>query len=330
MTTQFRRGIALGATTLLIIALAGCAAAAPATSAGASTGRDADYAEEMTEAPAAYATQAVEGYGGGDADAPATGNQAIDNPLVAALPQDRMIIKNGEIVLLVKNTDTAIDQVTQVATDSGGYVLSSQADLTNDIKSATLTIAVRSDQFETAMRRLRQIAIKVMSELSTGEDVSSEFVDLESKLKNLEATRDRIRAFLDDAKTVDEALTINAQLSEVEAEIETVKGRMNYLSGRSAYSTITVQLEQEIALTPTPTPTATPTPTPTPIWSLGPTIEKAANAQVNLVRGLLEVLVWLVFVPGPYALVGVLSVWGFRVWFRRRNGSPPPPSEPTP
>ncbi|MBN1310990.1 MAG: DUF4349 domain-containing protein [Anaerolineae bacterium] len=235
-------------------------------------------------------------------------------------PQDHMIIKNGELDLLVEDTSAAIDQVTQIATDNGGYVLSSQTSLAGQARNATLTIAVRADRFETAMRRLRQSAIEVLRELSTGEDVTSEYVDLESRLRNLEATRDRIQSFLDAAKTVEEALEINKQLAEIEAEIEQVKGRMNYLSGRSAFSTITVNLQQVIEATPTPTPTLTPTPTPTPRWSLNPVIEDATETQIGLARGLLELATWLVIVPGPYCIAGGLVLWGVLVLRRKKGG----------
>jgi hypothetical protein len=238
-------------------------------------------------------------------------------------PIEQMIVKNGEIDLLVQNTDAAINQVTQIADDNGGYVLSNQAAFQGDAKFATITLAVRADQFETAMRRLRQIALKVNSELSSGQDVSSEYVDLQSRLKNLEATRDRIAGLLAEAKTVEQAMAINQQLSDVEGQIEQIKGRMTYLSGRAAYSTITVSLTQQVNATPTPTLTATFTPTPTSPWSLSPTINSAARTQVDLARGLLEIVTWLIVVPGPYLLVIALAVWGFRRWTGRDGGKTP-------
>jgi hypothetical protein len=247
---------------------------------------------------------------------------AVDpNPL----PQDRLIIKNGEMDLIVDNTDIAIDRITQISADNGGYVLSTQADALNGVKNATMTIAVQASQFDTAMRRLRDIAVEVRREISTGQDVTAEFVDLNSRLTNLEATRDRIRTFLERAATVQEALEINNQLSAVEAEIEQVKGRMNYLGGRAAFSTITIYLYQKVDAPPTLTPTPTMTPTPTPLWSLSPTIERAAGTQVNIVRGLLELAVWIIFVPGPYVAIGLAIFMGVRWWLNRR----PPGSSPT-
>ncbi|MBN1431129.1 MAG: DUF4349 domain-containing protein [Anaerolineae bacterium] len=263
-----------------------------------------------------FAEMEEESDSGSSADQPAADDTAPD--LVAALPQDRMIIKNGEIDLLVESADAAIDQVTQIASDNGGYVLSSQASKSGASKIATITIAVKSDQFDTAMRRLRQIAVEVQREISTGEDVSSEYVDLESRLRSLEATRDRIQSFLEDAKTVEEALKVNQQLSDIEAEIEQVKGRMNYLSGRSAFSTITVNIQEKIDAEPTPTPT------PKSPWSLSPVISDATKTQVSLAQGLLSLITWLLIVPGPYCLISGLLLWGVMTIVRRRKGSRPP------
>jgi len=166
-----------------------------------------------------------------------------------------------------RSTDNAIDRTTQIVSDVGGYIISSRVwyqDYSGtNYKYATISLGVPVDEFEHAMSRLRGLAVRVLDENASGQDVTSEFVDAQSQLGNLEATRDRIRSFLDDAKTVEESLRINQELSNIEAQIDQVKGRMNYLSGRSAYSTITLNLEPNLPiLTPTPTPTRRPPPRP--------------------------------------------------------------------
>ena len=218
---------------------------------------------------------------------------------------NHMIIKNGDVKLLVKDTDQALDGVTQIVTDMHGYVVSSrvwyQDYFGTNYKYVSLTMGVPVDQFENALRRLRGLAVRVLDENATGEDVTDQYVDLQSQLTNLEATRDRIKSFLDDAKTVDEALRINQQLSEVEGQIEKIKGQMNYLSDRSAFSTITISLEPEL---PTIVMTPTPTATPIPVQALGPwdpgrTTHKATNALVSAYRVIVEMLIWVLVVLVP-------------------------------
>lgn len=339
----------VGVALLCVLALNACGggaegAAGPAFVADMREVEEAEEEAAVEEAPAeeeeaeyAFATPMAAPSAETSEEEDFTGGGALQSDLVAALPQDRMIVKNGDMDLLVEDTARAIDQVTQVAVDNGGYVLSSQSWMVGETRAATIVIAVRADQFETAMRRLRAIAMEVLFETSSGEDVTSEYVDLESRLRNLEATRDRIRTFLDRATTVEEALEVNAQLADIEAEIEQVRGRMTYLSGRSAFSTITVDLSMPgptptptptPTVTPTPTPTSTPTPTDTPTpWAPGRTIRAAAQTQGALLRWLVEAGIWLVVMLGPYVLVGLLILLGIRALLRRRRAgiSKPPP-----
>ena len=232
---------------------------------------------------------------------------------------NRMIVKNAEIRLLVKETDAAIDRALQVIGDVNGYIISSKAWYQEangeNYKYATITIGVPVDQFETAMRRLRSLSIRVLDENASGQDVTDEYVDLQSQLGNLEATRDRIRKFLDDAQTVEESLRINAELTNIEGQIEQVKGRMNYLSNRSAFSTITATFEPDIPPLPTPTITPTPTPLPTPtpeVWNPGETFGNAKDAVASAYQVIIELLIWLFVVIVPIFAPPVLILWG--IW----------------
>ena len=251
----------------------------------------------------------------------------------------RLIIKNGELKLEVEDTDIAVDRLTQVVTDVGGYIVSSRTyfkeQYGNSYKYGTLTMGVPSDQFEFAMRRLRELAIKVLDERASGQDVTDEYVDLNSRLTNLKATRDRIREFLNEAATVEEALKVNEELTAVEEEIALVQGRMNYLFDRASYSTITVDLSPYVP-EPTPTVTATPRPTPTPTpWLPGETFKDASDTLGSLARGLVDALIFFGVVCVPFlipfgALVyGVFRLGRWLVSLRRgaKKVSPQPPAE---
>ena len=237
-----------------------------------------------------------------------------------------MIVKNADVKLQVEDTDTAIDRSTQIVGDVGGYIISSrvwyQDSNGTNYKYATISMGVPVDQFETAMRRLRGLALRVLDENASGQDVTSEFVDLQSQLGNIEATRDRIRSFLDNAKTVDESLQINAQLTDIEGQIEKVKGRMTYLTGRSSYSTITVNLEPKLPdLTPTPTPTLTPTSTPV-VWNPGKTIDSAKGTVTVAYQGIIDFLISLFIIIVPLFLPPALIIWAIWKLVTRKSAKP--------
>jgi len=244
-------------------------------------------------------------------------------PANAEFAASHMIIKNGEVKLLVEDTDVAIDRATQVVGDLGGYIISSRvwyqpyADGEN-YKYATITIGVPVEQFERALSRLRGLAVKVLDETASGEDVTNQFVDLQSQLTNLEATRDRIKSFLDDAKTVDEALRINQELANVEAQIEQIKGQMNYLQDRSAFSTITVNFEPVL-----PELVSTPMPTPTPsVWNPGETFENAKKSVTSAYQGIVDLLIWFFVVLVPIFAPPAFILWLLWKFLTRKPNKP--------
>lgn len=328
----------------LAITLASCGAPAPApmqspVPAGLLSAKAAPARAEPTKAPAAAPTAAPTA-----APAARVVEKVVEKPVAAAATAAppragelaaartdtnissaasvRKIIKNGEMNLLVADTDRAIDQVTNIAVTSGGYIISSQTTMRGEVKVATLTLGVPVDQFEIVQRQLRSIALKVQNETASGKDVTDEFVDLQSRLLNLEATAARVREFLKQAQTVEEALKVNAQLTEIEGQINQVKGRMNFLQDRSAFSTLLVNLEPERptptpTLTPTVTTTPTPTATPTPIvWQPGETFSAATGRLGSILRLLGDLLIWFIVLGGPIlAIVAIVAA----IWLRGRG-----------
>src|ERR1041385_2285100 len=157
---------------------AACGAAAPAATQAPATQPPMIEMFAATQAPAMEAPMAADQSLSADKSG---ANQAVDAALPAptnaayeinnqngenVVVQDanRKIIKNGDIKLLVKNTDVAIDRTTQIVGDAGGYIISSrvwyQDYFGNNLKYATVSIGVPVDQFESTLVRLRDLAIR--------------------------------------------------------------------------------------------------------------------------------------------------------------------------
>ena len=338
MKTRFNLLALLVLFATMVLSACGAGAAAPAAAATGAPAKPA--AQEVYAAqPAGADNSGAASVAKGGAPAPqadqsaAPANSTGDTTNASADSQNaaysasHMIVKNGNIKLLVADTDIAIDRATQTIGDVSGYIVSSRvwyqpyADGKN-YKYATITIGVPVDQFESALNRLRALAVKVEDENASGEDVTNQYVDLQSQITNLEATRDRIKAFLDSAKTVDEALRINTELTNVEAQIEQIKGQMNYLKDRSAYSTITINLEPVLPEL-VATPTSTPMPTATPIaWKPGETFKDAKKAVTYAYQGIIDFLIWIFVVFVPIFAPPLLIVWGLWKFFTRKPKNP--------
>jgi len=268
--------------------------------------------------------------GGGDAS-------QVDSPAVPA-PRDpnRRIIKDAALGLEVARLDSALSLVEGIAAQAGGDILESKRVEGQGPRKAFVRLAVPVDQFELVLGRLRAIATTVLADQSSSADVGQEYVDLQSQLASLEATQARIKAFLAQAKNVEEALQVNARLQEVEGQMNTIKGRLQYIAEKAAYSTIAIDLVEQAgtptvtptpSVTPTPTATLTPTatPSPTPLAAYDPT--KPAREAYGVLRVLLRRLaslgIWLGVVGLPLAALAGAAWWlasrGLG-WLRRRAG----------
>ena len=311
---------------LLLPALAaiwvGCSSGAPQSSYSGSDAAPASESAPMGDSPADAPSAAPEAPAGdvvaGNVEAVTVG----DNIRTVSAPAgNRKIIKNGDLRLAVEDTDVAVGRVTQIAADVGGYILSSRAWTQEDesgaggdaLRYASITISVPSDRFEEVLNRLRGLAVRVVDETASGEDVTDQYVDLQSQLKNYQATRDRIRGFLEQAQTVEEALKVNEQLAAVEAEIERIQGQINYLAGRSAFSTIAVNIEPDL-------PPLVDAPEPAPeVWSANATFIEASAALQIVAQRFADLLIWFGVVILPFILLILAVVWPvWRFWPRVR------------
>ena len=124
---------------------------------------------------------------------------------------------------------------------------------------ADLTLQVRSSSAEPRLSDLRALG-KVTTESSGSQDVTEEYVDLGSNLRNLQASETAILKLMDKATQIQDVLALQRELTNVRGQIERIQGRKTYLERRSDMATITLSLR----LPPVET-------TPTPHrWSLGP------------------------------------------------------------
>ena len=230
--------------------------------------------------------------------------------------QDRLIIRTGWISITVADPDATVAEINSLANGLGGWVVSSEMNEYSSGKQGSITIRIPADSYDSALNSLKDIAVEVKSESSSSQDVTEEFVDLDSRLANLEATRDRVATFLDETDNVEEALAVNRELSRLEGEIEVIKGRMQFLSTSAAFSTITVNVTPDIPTQPIEVGG----------WRPQGVAKDAVETLVNTLQGLAEVAIWLAIYVLPIALIIGLPIYvvirRVRRWWRGRRAEP--------
>jgi hypothetical protein len=164
--------------------------------------------------------------------------------------EERMIVRNGYIELVVADVLDTRDDIARLATSYGGYVVASSIRGEEEDLRGNITIRVPDDLFEQALAEMRGMAVRVTEESTSSYDVTEEYVDLQSRLKNAEATEQQYLNILEKATDVEDILRVYERLTYVRQEIEQIKGRMQYLERTSSMSLIEARLEPEASAKP--------------------------------------------------------------------------------
>ena len=155
---------------------------------------------------------------------------------------ERLIIRNASLDLVAPNTETALDEINSLVDELDGYIVESNVYKYQEGLQAHVRLRVPAESLDDALERIRGLATEVRSESISGQDVTEEYVDLQSRLRYLEATEERLLEFLDDAEDTEAALAVYEQLQRIQADIEHTKGRMQYLEQSAAMATITLNI----------------------------------------------------------------------------------------
>ncbi len=155
---------------------------------------------------------------------------------------ERLIIRNGSLSIVAPDTETALDDITEMVDELGGYIVESNLYQYQEGLQASIMLRVPAESFDTALEQIRDLATEVRSESMSGQDVTEEYVDLRSRLRYLEATEARLLEFLEEAEDTEAALAVYEQLERIQADIEHVKGRMQYLEQSAAMATINLDI----------------------------------------------------------------------------------------
>jgi hypothetical protein len=174
---------------------------------------------------------------------------------VPGVTQERMVVKNADMSVVVKDPEKTMADISKLAQDMGGFVVSSNLYQTSTssgkmVPQANVVIRVPAEKLDEAMKTIKSGAVEVQSENISGQDVTSQYVDLESQLKNLEAAESQLMEIMKKAEKTEDVLNVFNQLTSIRGQIESIKGQMKYFEESAALSSISVTLVAEETVQP--------------------------------------------------------------------------------
>ena len=164
----------------------------------------------------------------------------------------RLVIKSGYLGVTVKDIASSVKKIIEYAESKNGWVVSSSVSEEEQVPIGSVAVRVPADGFDDALSFVRNLAVKVSYENSRGQDVTEEYVDLESRLTNLEATSAQLLKLMERAGKLSEVLEVQRELTRTRQEIEIIKGRMKYLDENVKMATVSVDLALSEELLPVP------------------------------------------------------------------------------
>ena len=297
-----RKVFCLIAVAAVIAAVAGCAAPRP------------EVVEVMKEVP--VEKRVVETVVVERAVAARPGVPQADTGWDLASDEERMIIWTGDASLIVKEAGESLEEVEAIAKELGGYVVNSSSWYQEEQLRARLTIRVPSGEFDAAMARLKDLAIRVENRNVSTQDVTEEYTDLDSQLRNLEATETELLEILTEVRErtgkAEDVLDVYRELTSIRGQIEQIKGRMQYLEKMTAMATINVELIPDVLAKPIVVAG----------WRPSGTAANALRTLVTTLQFIVDAAIWLIIYVLP--ILVVIAIPFFVLWtiwrrFRRRK-----------
>ena len=266
-------------------------------------------AAPATQAPAAPAP-VMRSYGtnGEQGIAPAPAGGAVDNAASGiAVAQERLIVTNVDLTIVVADPQKKMDAINQLAKDLGGYLVSMNMSQVYTPSGSTapqgaISIRVPAAKLDNALTQIKAGAVDITSENRSGQDVTSQYVDLQSQLTNLQQAEKDLQDIMDEAKNnpgndsttkTQDVLNVYNQIVSIRGQIEQIQGQMKYIEETTSTSSITVTLVAEQTIKPIEIGG----------WKPQGVARDAIQALVKFLQGFVNFVIYLALLVLPVLIV---------------------------
>lgn len=227
--------------------------------------------------------------------------------------KDRLVIQESSLSLLVRDVVDARNEILKYTQDSGGYMVSVNTSSPQDAPTASVIVRIPSEKLDEALAFFRSLAIKVVSENLVGRDVTDQYVDIDTRISQIERSKARLKEILESATQISDITNLTQQILSYQNQIDSLKGQQDALEKNAQLAKLTIYLStDEIALPYAPSETFR----PQVIFKL------AVRSLVGFLRKIATAAIWI----GVFSVVWVpaLGVYiGFRRWRAKRKSKNP-------
>lgn len=197
---------------------------------------------------------------------------------------DRMVVQESNLSLVVKDVRQSSDKAIDYAKSNGGYMVSSSLSQPQEAPYACVVLRIPADKLKSAVDFFRSLSIKVSSENLLGTDVTDQYTDLNARLQTLNQTKAKFEEILNRATQVQDILTVQRELINLQNQIDDIKGQQQYLEKTAQLAKVSLYLStDEFSLPYTPTNKFRPS----------VIFKQAVRAMVVFLILLIKIIIWV-------------------------------------
>jgi len=234
---------------------------------------------------------------------------------IAPLPSDnyvptdsskRIVVQSCNLSLVVKDVRTSVDKIIENAQSVGGYMVSSTLSQPEEAPYAYVSLRVPAKSLKASLNYYRSLSIKVASENLYGNDVTDEYTDIQGRLQTLNKTKTKFEEILNRAVMVSEILEVQREIINLQSQIDSWKGREQYLEKTAELALISINLStDEYSLPYAPTDTFRP----------AVIFKQAVRSLVGALRSIAVFIIWI----GVFSIIWVPVLLVVRFFRKRAN-----------
>lgn len=262
------------------------------------------------------------------ADAPAVSeNRAVTSTSSAGDAAERLVIRTASLTLVVPDPKASLEIARQLSEELGGYVVNANFYTTTSengrqVPTASVTLRVPAETFDTALAGLKTDVVQVRYENISGQDITAEYVDLEARLRSLQAAEAQLERMMEEATDMEDVIAIFNQLTAYREQIEQIQGQLQYYDQAVAMSAIDVTYLAEAGVLPLQIGG----------WELGTEARRSLQQLIYFVQDFLRLVIRFFLLYLPAIALSVLPLWllwkiGWFIWKKVRQRIDRPEAE---
>ncbi|MEI8131943.1 MAG: DUF4349 domain-containing protein [Leptolinea sp.] len=221
---------------------------------------------------------------------------------------DQLIIQNANISIAVVDPAKSMDSIIKMTDEMKGFVVSSNIFKSRnenglELPEARLTIRVPAERLTDAIDQIKalvpNVLTDVLSETRSGQNVTKEYTDLKSRLKNLEEAEAQLREIMASATRTEDVMSVFNQLTQVREQIEVIKGQMKYYEESAAMSAIEITVRSKASVAPLSIGG----------WQPGGVARDAIQSLINALKFFANAAIWIILFLLPVLIILLIPVW---------------------